>query len=130
MSLYDENSHLFADWYSISLLVVSYSFFHFSRTLLPYLIFFIASSGFGYLKIVWILIYSLTFSQISLEILARISSNLFSFWLICLEMVHISLSPVNKDGKVSSIYTRSPLLIFLNYLSKVERNLTKSLAYA
>ena len=114
---------------SISILVFKNSDCHFSSTLMAFSISSIAVLG-DCLKIVRMLILLRTFWQISLEI-ASIMSWKSSFWKwMCLEMVQISLRPFSREGRVSSIDLRSPLLMFLNWRSRVSRNFTKSFATA
>lgn len=75
-------------------------------------------------------IWERTLSQISLEMDSSKSSILFSVWLMCLEIVQINFRPFRREGRVSSITGSSPLEMFLNWRSRVVRNLTKSLACA
>ena len=44
------------------------------------------------------------------------------------EIVQMSLRPLSRLGRVSSMALRSPCVMFLNWRSRVVRNFTKSLA--
>lgn len=130
ISLVFVKSHLLTvDSASIYIFVSLNYFCHFSSTSMLYYMILMASEGFC-LKIRLMSIIARTLSQISFEIDSRRSSILFSLVLICREMVQISFKPDKRDGKVSSITVSSPRVKFLNYLSRVVKNLTKSLALA